>query len=124
MRRSSYAWQRGGRSNLDDSAGVLSAGQANLLDGEIAETGARVYLDRNNALCIGDRHSREDALEIVLHGLSRSPAGTEYPKGILRILADELVSCTHESLPGTYRCAFRTGSFRRRRTMRERPVAG
>ena len=108
VRRSCYACQWARRSNLDDSASVLSAGQTNLLDGEIAETRTRVYPADSDAVSISRKGSRRHAIEIELHGLSRSPAGADYPKGSSRIWVNELVSRTHESLPGTHRRAFRT----------------
>jgi len=107
---------------LDDSSGVFSARQANLFDGEIAEDSARarVYRDRNDAVWIGDRRCSKNAIEIDLHGLSRGPAGAERPKSVISIGVDDIVSYTHESLPGTHRCAFRTATAPRQRAMRER----
>ena len=81
-------------SDLDDTAGILSAGQANLLDGNKAEARARVYPDGNSAVRTGGKGSRKAAIEIELHALCGGPAGAERPEGARRTLVDDLVSYT------------------------------
>jgi hypothetical protein len=107
VRCASYPGQRARRSNFDHCAGVLSAGQSNLLDGEKTKTGARVYFAGSDAVYIRCQRCSKDAIEKDLHGLSWSPAGAECPKSGRRIWVDDFVSCTHESIPGTHGRAFR-----------------
>src|SRR5438105_1936700 len=101
-------------SNLDDSAGVLSARQANLLEGVIAEARARGCHEGNSAVSTGGEGSARDAVDIELHALSRDPAGAERPEGGSRILVDHLVRYTHESLACTHCRSFRATSVPRR----------
>ena len=99
-------------SDLHDSAGVLAARQANLLDGKNAEARARADIDGNGAVHTGGKGARENTVEIKLHALCRDPAGAEDPKGTSRnILVNDLSSYTQERLPRAHRRAFRAASI-------------
>ena len=114
VRRSRDARQiRRRRRDLDESARLLSARQAFLVDGDIAEARTCAYPDSKDTVCIGGPGCQKGAIEINLYGLCRSPAGAENTEGVTRILVDDLVGDTQESLPGTHRRAFRDRSFRR-----------
>jgi fructose-1,6-bisphosphatase/sedoheptulose 1,7-bisphosphatase-like protein len=80
--------------DLDDSARRLSARQAFLVDGDIAEARTCAYPDGNDTICIGSKSSRENAIDIELHALHGSPAGAEGTEGGSRVLVDDLVGHT------------------------------
>ena len=98
-------------SDLHDSAGVLSAGQANLLGSDIAEARARAYPDGKDAFRIGGQCCCKNPIEINLHALSCDPARGEYAKGGSCTCVSDLVGNTHESFPGAHRRAFRAASI-------------
>ena len=95
VRRSCNARQiRPRRRDLDDSARLLSARQAFLIDGDIAEARTCAYPDGKYTVCIGSKGSREDAIDIELHALHGTPAGAEGSEGGSRVLVDDLVGHT------------------------------
>jgi hypothetical protein len=114
VRRSCNARQiRPRRRDLDDSARLLSARQAFLIDGDIAEARACAYPHRNDTVYIGSKGSREDAIDIELHALHGTPAGAERSEGGSCVLVDDLVGHTQESLSSAHRRASQDRSFRR-----------
>src|SRR4029077_19082797 len=78
-------------SDLDDSAGILSAGQTNLFDGDVAEARARVYPDGNLTVCTRSKGARKDAIQIELHAFSRGESGRECAKGASHVLVNDLM---------------------------------
>ena len=82
------------RCDLDDSARLLSARQAFLIDGDIAEARICAYPYGNDAVHIGSKGSRECAIDIELHPLHGTPARAEGSEGGSCVLVDDLVGYT------------------------------